>query len=100
KKFSSKLQLISFRKLELFEQAQVPHLNSGTVKLIGSACTELAGTRLRKRRRIDDEPRGCIQTVISCRASKWIPYAVRVHGVIAVHYAIIVSGHRKRSAGL
>src|SRR5580693_3503235 len=83
--FSPKLQLISFRKLELFEQAQVPHLDSGTIKLIGSTCTELPGTGLRKRGRIDDEPCGCIQVVISCRARVWIPYTVRIHGVIAVH---------------
>src|ERR1700735_223556 len=51
--FGSELQFEPLREMEIFENAQVPHLKSRTVKLIGSTRPESSGCGRRKRRRIE-----------------------------------------------
>ncbi len=50
---SPELQLPTFRELELFEQAQVDHLDAGPVESTGSTVPESTWSRGSERRWID-----------------------------------------------
>lgn len=56
--FSPELKLVSFRELELLEQAQVPHLNARAVKHSGSTIPKLSWSGLRKLVGVNQETRG------------------------------------------
>ena len=99
-KFRSKLQLASFGKFELLEQAQVDHLNPRAMELPGSTGPEGSVSGLRKCHRIDEKTCRCIGIVIGRRTSKWIPYAVGVNGMGKAHQAIIRGNDTVWTAGL
>src|SRR5580700_9985321 len=100
KELRPELQLPSFRELEHFEQAQIPHLNSRSIELERSTRSELSRAGLRKRVRVDDETRRGVKAVIPRRAGKWIADAICIDLVIESQQPIIRSRYTERTSGL
>src|SRR5580693_6199811 len=96
KEFRPELQLPSFRELEHFEQAQIPHLNSGTIEFERSTGSKFARAGLRKRVWIDDETRRGVKAVIPRRAGKWIADAICIDLVIDSQRPIIRRSYTER----
>src|SRR6266568_7827712 len=90
-KFCPKLQLPSFRKFELLEQAQVGHLNDRAMEQAGSTSPEGSIRGNGKCGGIDEKTRRGIGIVIGGRTSKRIPYAVSIKGMGKTHQTIVRS---------
>src|SRR5437667_5115618 len=90
-KFCPKLQLPSFRKFELLEQAQVGHLDARAMEQAGSTSPEGSIRGNGKCGGINEKARRGIGIVIGGGTSKRIPYAVSIKGMGKTHQTIVRS---------